>query len=639
MACTMHLNEEKNGIELSFDKKPERVILDEMKALGFRWHHTNKIWYAKQTEERIAFAQKLAEGEFKPIQPMLSRSDLNVGDVFKKPDGVVKFITEVTEDSVSYETLSGLKESFKEEQFAGVLVTDPEEIAVLQKLKEEKTQAAQKDMDEFKAKYGKESSLSNRIADHYTEVGSTPIYQSSDRSLFGVDSCNGFYEDLNVHVKSYSDSFTITELDHAQKKGEECTRYNVSARSYTTDAGLYLANELNIHTVKELVEAVRNDRDMGDLAVYKSEQKGVVTFSPFVEQKPIKTPKKWTKTLFQKALMSGQIYHGVLNQRLTDDYAYDAAYNFGSGRSLDTIATAKDVMESSWGGSTYVHGSEPDKDGVIELSYGDYGTSKTFFYHENCNLAEAKKRVAEIIRSKEKANAELESKRIDVSLESIDANKIYTVSYLEKDFNTDLYEVKTETWQGSRLQYRLQDEMDCSENSDYRMKFTAVEELDIIPDQLYEVGNFHDRLSEAIIDERIIDMGNWKRLVSGKALLELTAEDVHFSKIGDRPISFAQAKSEIAPFISGQSFFMFGPETNYQKALDQLNMEEQRIKQDTKEVQPEVQKQEKAVSAERKPSLFDRISDAEKEKEINREIKAPEQKLKSAAPKFIFDRE
>jgi len=53
------MNTEKNGIEIRFDNKPEQLILDTLKANGFRWSKYQKMWYAKQTEERINLVNSL----------------------------------------------------------------------------------------------------------------------------------------------------------------------------------------------------------------------------------------------------------------------------------------------------------------------------------------------------------------------------------------------------------------------------------------------------------------------------------------------------------------------------------------------------------------------------------------------------
>lgn len=58
---TYRLNEEKNGIEITFDAKPAEEIRTELKENGFRWGRG--YWYAKQTPERLALAARLADGE------------------------------------------------------------------------------------------------------------------------------------------------------------------------------------------------------------------------------------------------------------------------------------------------------------------------------------------------------------------------------------------------------------------------------------------------------------------------------------------------------------------------------------------------------------------------------------------------
>lgn len=66
--CKVELNPEKNGIEIQFDEKPDREVLDQLSKNGFRWHNRKKIWYAKQTEERLAFTNSLSGIKNKPIK-------------------------------------------------------------------------------------------------------------------------------------------------------------------------------------------------------------------------------------------------------------------------------------------------------------------------------------------------------------------------------------------------------------------------------------------------------------------------------------------------------------------------------------------------------------------------------------------
>lgn len=56
------INNNKNGVELVFDKKPAADVLTMIKGAGFRWSPKGCLWYAKQTAERVALAKKIADG-------------------------------------------------------------------------------------------------------------------------------------------------------------------------------------------------------------------------------------------------------------------------------------------------------------------------------------------------------------------------------------------------------------------------------------------------------------------------------------------------------------------------------------------------------------------------------------------------
>ena len=57
------VNEEHNGLEITFDAKPARETLDSLKASGFRWHNARKLWYAKNTPERLALVCEICHGD------------------------------------------------------------------------------------------------------------------------------------------------------------------------------------------------------------------------------------------------------------------------------------------------------------------------------------------------------------------------------------------------------------------------------------------------------------------------------------------------------------------------------------------------------------------------------------------------
>lgn len=55
--ATLTINKELNGIEINFDSKPAQAVIDTLKTNGFRWHNVKKLWYAKNTAERLAVAE------------------------------------------------------------------------------------------------------------------------------------------------------------------------------------------------------------------------------------------------------------------------------------------------------------------------------------------------------------------------------------------------------------------------------------------------------------------------------------------------------------------------------------------------------------------------------------------------------
>lgn len=84
-------NNEKNGIEVRFDNKPDATVLEVLKNNGFRWSNKQKMWYAKQTPERMETVNGIASvtSTNKPEQPQnynlweMTRTD-EIGNNFEK---------------------------------------------------------------------------------------------------------------------------------------------------------------------------------------------------------------------------------------------------------------------------------------------------------------------------------------------------------------------------------------------------------------------------------------------------------------------------------------------------------------------------------------------------------------------------
>ena len=73
----ININEEKNGIELKFDSRPEQEVLNRLKEMGFRWHSQKKIWYSGLSTERIEFANNLKT----ELSPQVSVEDVEKTEI------------------------------------------------------------------------------------------------------------------------------------------------------------------------------------------------------------------------------------------------------------------------------------------------------------------------------------------------------------------------------------------------------------------------------------------------------------------------------------------------------------------------------------------------------------------------------
>lgn len=83
---TYTINNKLNGIEITFSSCPSSQIREKLKAAGYRWHSQKKLWYAKQTADRLALAQEIS-GEAAPTTKGEPAAPVNkfgvvVGDIF-----------------------------------------------------------------------------------------------------------------------------------------------------------------------------------------------------------------------------------------------------------------------------------------------------------------------------------------------------------------------------------------------------------------------------------------------------------------------------------------------------------------------------------------------------------------------------
>lgn len=66
-------NTETNGLQISFERIPDESIRTELKKNGFRWNAVNRLWYAKETPERLALVERLCGVALTPARTVSRR--------------------------------------------------------------------------------------------------------------------------------------------------------------------------------------------------------------------------------------------------------------------------------------------------------------------------------------------------------------------------------------------------------------------------------------------------------------------------------------------------------------------------------------------------------------------------------------
>ncbi len=415
----------------------------------------------------------------------------------------------------------------------------------------------------------------------YTHVNGTEIFKSSDIEL--NSNISGYYADINAYVHFYRDSVVLVDLTNALKTGKTCKRYSFRLNIYDDSKSVLteLWNIAKIETLKAFHNAVITESlsSIKTLDIYTSEEKSIKTFSPFVEIKSIKTPKKWTIAHVWKAIFSGQIYKGVKDGHYTDDYAYDAGCNYGTGSRLHLVSLAEKLIEHSSGWWVSV---DKEENGIIQLSVNCHSFDcNTLYFDEKCNMQEADSRRIKENQELENYNNSLLAQMQDIKPEDIEENTLYTVTYLVMDDNTKRYNKKSELLTGSELFWEDTvypvDKPEGKQVIESRYQITALEVYFITDDKLYTISNFYNR-PDFNDDMRFINMGNWETILTGKALKEVLTQGNIYPMIQESQYNFETAITYIQNHMTGKMKWCYSVcDTDYQESFKRIMKEINRL--------------------------------------------------------------
>lgn len=376
-------------------------------------------------------------------------------------------------------------------------------------------------------------------------VDGVNIYRSSaEVSLW--DERAGYFADIPALIKHSFDHVVIINLTNALKPGLTCKQLRV-CRHNMDDYSVIMDG---MTTFRELYDRFFDRRDIPDgFDAYESDEKSTRTFSPFVQGKPIKTPEKWTLPHVWKAILSGQIYDGQIDGKYSDDYLYDAATNFSSGRKIDLPTFAAKLIDSPSGWYVSVDSRDGDR---VQLSVNCHSFDcRTLYFDAKCTHEEGERRREKMNDEREDANHALLSQRLDAV--DADPKHVYQIEYLEMDSNTDQYVVRSAQTAGSSITQADRAYLGCP--------IIQQTEVVLIHDNLYPVSNFHHRPGRDD-DSRFIWLDEWTVYVTGFALREKLAEGYSNEDIGE-PMTRDTFEKELADRRTGRVSIIFGKKIDY----------------------------------------------------------------------------
>ena len=195
---TLAINKELNGIEVIFESKPAQAVIDSLKNNGFRWHRVKKLWYAKNTAERLALAESIVDRKVETAKEE-SKKDTALPSFWDrcKTDDIPEHDTHTDTKTVAAETRKHIKERFPEIKFSCRIGSGG-------------WAAANEVIFEFKSAPFAKNSIYFEAVKKYVEAWLWSFNYDNSDSMTD-------YFDRNFYESIYSYDFVETESTEAQK--------------------------------------------------------------------------------------------------------------------------------------------------------------------------------------------------------------------------------------------------------------------------------------------------------------------------------------------------------------------------------------------------------------------------------------
>ncbi len=152
---------------------------------------------------------------------------------------------------------------------------------------------------------------------HFSDDGEyESIIESGDISLEALAdsvSTEFFIRDSNIYMRLWRSLVLLVDLKDALRSGRRTDIYTLNSDEDTPSL-IEKLHEIGIDTPNRLFEAIREPMQLVNTEYKHQTQKSCRIYSPFVPIQPIKAPKKWDRAHIWRAILTGQIYRGVITQ-------------------------------------------------------------------------------------------------------------------------------------------------------------------------------------------------------------------------------------------------------------------------------------------------------------------------------------
>ena len=187
-----------------------------------------------------------------------------------------------------------------------------------------------------------------------------------------------FYKAENMKVSHFHgfDDWNVTDLTNALLPGKTCRTFTLKldgphghlhvtnwiSRKFGNDirALFSYCDGLEYPQGRWGIEPHRIQTENGEITVYKDDESGVRTFSPFSLSalKPLKAiPAKWTMRHVYAAIANKQFKRLQCKGVYTDDYAWDDAVNYRKGDIKSPLDFLQSIIDSPSGWRCYASGN------------------------------------------------------------------------------------------------------------------------------------------------------------------------------------------------------------------------------------------------------------------------------------------